>query len=785
MARVRSTSPAHCGTDLNSILAVPSGPDGRAVHESLDAWVEQLLDSQCQDDGWHMIEVGQVAGDEQDAEARLTLANGCFGVRAAADVPMSSSHPAMFVAGLFAERDTEPVVPALVSVPDWLRLEAFVGDDLLTVPEADVHAYQRRLDLRHGILFGEWRQQTRAAGMVRVRSLRVSSLANRALTLHVFRLEHERSSSITLREGWPLEAAGNLALSGRNGRVWQPFGCSTALALATRAMPVPNDRQARSLVSGQRRTWSWARSPGPHTLVQQLALARGDPAVASARARRALRAVRLQGVKGAFLRHAAAWDEHWAASEVEVDGDPAAQRALRFAIYHLIGAVNPSDDRVSIGARSLTGRGYLGHVFWDTEMFLLPFYTLTWPAAARALLMYRYHTLGGARAKAARLGYRGALYAWESADSGAEATPPWAILHDGRLAAIKCGEREHHISADIAHAVWQYWHATHDVVFLLRAGAEILLETARFWASRVEREANAACHIRGVIGPDEYHDDVDDNAYTNGLARWNLQCALRAAELLESRWPGAWIQLSRRIGLDDTERADWHDVAQHLVTGFDTTTQLYEQFAGYFGLEDVDPSTYTGQGAPADVVLGEDRTRGSQVLKQADVLMLLALLPDRVDQCVQERNFRYYEPRCAQGSSLSPGVHALVAARIADLPRAQLYFEEAASIDLERTHGQTALGVHIGALGSLWQAAVLGYGGLQVGGQQLRLEPRLPPGWHRLVYRIRWRGRRLRVEVHQDIPEVSVTLERGRPLVMDIRGQRLRLTRGAETLTGD
>jgi trehalose/maltose hydrolase-like predicted phosphorylase len=206
------------------------------------------------------------------------------------------------------------------------------------------------------------------------------------------------------------------------------------------------------------------------------------------------------------------------------------QRAVRFAVYHLTSAANPEDDRVSIGARALTGDAYIGHVFWDTEIYLLPFYTAVWPEAARALLMYRFHTLPGARAKAAHFGFKGALYAWESADTGEETTPERVVGADGKLVDILTGRMEHHISADVAYAVWQYWHFTGDDDFFLRAGAEILLDTARFWASRAVTEADGKRHIRHVIGPDEYHEDVDDNAFTNVMARWNIARRLGAGE---------------------------------------------------------------------------------------------------------------------------------------------------------------------------------------------------------------------------------------------------------------
>ena len=218
---------------------------------------------------------------------------------------------------------------------------------------------------------------------------------------------------------------------------------------------------------------------------------------------------------------------------------------------------------MSIAARALTGADYHGHVFWDTEIFLLPFYTLTWPEAARALLMYRFHTLAGARAKARRMGWRGAMYAWESADTGAETCPEHAIGPDRRIVDILCGTQEQHISADVAYAVWHYWEATGDDVFLRDAGAEILLETARFWASRAQPEADGQHHIRGVIGPDEYHETIDDNAFTNVMARWNIRRGLAVAALLRQQWPERWTSLSSAIGLDDAEMQPMDQRCRH------------------------------------------------------------------------------------------------------------------------------------------------------------------------------------------------------------------------------
>ena len=313
-------------------------------------------------------------------------------------------------------------------------------------------------------------------------------------------------------------------------------------------------------------------------------------------------------------------------------GTTPSERALRFAMYHLNSAANPADEQVSIGARALTGDGYLGHVFWDTEIYVLPFYIATWPEAARALLMYRYHTLPGARAKAARMGWRGAMYAWESTDTGDETTPEQLTGPTGELIQVLCGTQEQHITADVAYAVWQYWEATGDDAFMIDAGAEILLETARFWADRASPEADGKCHIRGVIGPDEYHENIDDNAYTNVMARWNIRRGVEMAAVLRDRWPDRWGELSQQLHLDDAELQQWAAGGRFAGSrGFNPDSGLFEQFAGFFDLEEVDLLRYADRTMPLDVLLGRERTQRSQVVKQADVVALLALLPEECD----------------------------------------------------------------------------------------------------------------------------------------------------------
>ena len=362
--------------------------------------------------------------------------------------------------------------------------------------------------------------------------------------------------------------------------------------------------------------------------------------------------------------------------------------------------------------------------------------------------------------------------------TGMETTPEIVVGSDGAPVNILTGRMEHHISADVAYAVWQYWRATGDDDFFLSAGAEILLDTARFWASRAAAEEDGVRHIRHVIGPDEYHEDVDDNAFTNLMARWNITQALEAMDLLQKRWPERAAALRKKLALGDDELADWRDVIASLVTGLDRTTGLYEQFAGFHALEPIDLSAYADRTVPIDVVIGRERTQRSQTVKQADVVALIALLPEEFPGAMGETNFRHYEPRCAHGSSLSAGMHALVAARLGDAEMALRYLRETAATDLD-LDPSSAGGVRIAGLGALWQAVILGFAGLDMRSDIVGINPRLPPQWRSLSFRVCWRGRSVAIRIAGR--NVRATLLDGHPMEIRIAEATHKLT-AQETL---
>lgn len=458
---------------------------------------------------------------------------------------------------------------------------------------------------------------------------------------------------------------------------------------------------------------------------------------------------------------AARWAAFWDTADVVIDGDDDAQAALRFSILHHRMATPAHTDRLPIGARGLSCQAYQGAAFWDQEMFDLPAFLVTAPDIARNILVYRWRTLDGARRKARRLGYRGAYYAWISGDTGDELCPDFFFTDvlTGRPIRNHFNVWQMHVSPDVALTVWRYWEVTADLAFMEAHGAEIVFEVARFLHSFVKYdEVKDRYEVIRLLGPDEWHENVDNDAYTNRLVQLALAAALDTHELLASRSPDRLAELRARLGLDDGDRAAWQRVHDRLhVPSPDPETGLIEQFDGFFALEDVrpddlrrrllDPTEYWGW--PNGVAVH------TQVSKQPAVVQLFAV-DDTYPLSVQRANYDYYEPRCAHGSSLSHSVHATVAARLAGddpqyLEQAYEYFMDTATVDLASTQhasvGGTFIGgMHTAANAGAYCTAVFGFGGLRIEDGAVHVDPRLPAHWRRLTYQVVVRGQHLSVE---------------------------------------
>ncbi|MCC7076151.1 MAG: glycoside hydrolase family 65 protein [Acidimicrobiia bacterium] len=449
---------------------------------------------------------------------------------------------------------------------------------------------------------------------------------------------------------------------------------------------------------------------------------------AEAWANRVIREIAAVSSDTLALAHVSAWEARWERADIRLGSDARLQQAVRFNLYHLMACVADAGE-AAVGARGLSGPNYAGHVFWDTDIFVLPFMAATHPPAARAILEYRLRRLPAARRNAVRTGYAGARFPWESASSGEEVTPNSILDKNGREIPVVTAEYEQHITADVAWAARCYADWTGDPDFTAGALPRLLVETARFWASRAVLEEDGRRHIRHVIGPDEYHEDVDDSAFTNCMAAANLRDAAR----LES--------------VAAEERDAWLGIADGLVTGLDETSGIYEEFAGFHTLAPLVVADLLERPAAADADLGYDVVHRSQVVKQADVVMLLHLLPDLADEDRLRANLDYYEPRTSHGSSLSPAIHAGLLARIGRFDDAVRWLSTSAMLDLHDVTGTAIGGVHTATMGGVWQALVYGFAGIRVEGEGLRVDPCLPPQWTDLEVRCVFRGSRIAVRI--------------------------------------
>ena len=733
------------------------------------------------DPAWRFEVKGFDPFREREAETWLTVANGETGTRGALEEGSAISTPATFVAGVYGDAPGDPPFRQPVPAPDWTGLRLMVAGSALTLANGEILDHERVLDLRHGVVYRSWRQRLRSGRTVHVRTARFASLDDRQLmAARAEAVPEDFSGSLVWQSAIGVTHAGGPTreteleiLEDPPGMIAKTHGRNGGgHVLAVTTNPAPGSpvartpQQARDVIGGR-------LEPGDPATVDRLA------AIVSARtrvpspevARRALERARATGYDELLRRHQAAWDAAWDAADLRVDGDDADQHALRFAIYHMISTAHPGKDTVSIGARGLGGMSYFLHVFWDTEIFVLPFFIYTQPETALTMLKYRYRNLPGARQKAADMGFRGALYPWESADKGTETTPLYGYGPDGVKVPILSGLMEHHISADVAWAAWEYWKATGDDGFMASMGVEMLLETARFWVSRAARDPEGRYHVRVVVGPDEYHEGVDDNAYTNVLARWNIKRALEAFAWLEGFDSDYAKEVAKRLELSVTELFGWRKVIEGYIDGFDPETLLYEQFAGFYDMADVPTEKLRPRPMAADLLLGRDVTLVSKVVKQADVVMLCHVLADEIDEKTTRANYDYYEPITCHGSSLSPGIHAAVAARLHDVAEATTYFKMAAAIDLADNMGNAAAGLHMATMGGLWQAAVMGFCGVMRRGEALRLDPQLPEAWKRVRMPLRFRGAHLHLDVRarKDGVDVGITVEKA-PLTLQLDG---------------
>ena len=451
----------------------------------------------------------------------------------------------------------------------------------------------------------------------------------------------------------------------------------------------------------------------------------------------------------------------WTSSDIVIEDDYALQEGIRFNVYQLLQSAG-RDEYSNIAAKGLTGEGYEGHYFWDTEIYMFPFFLMTQPDLARQLLLYRYHILDDARARAREMGHsKGALFPWRTI-SGSECS-----------SFFPAGTAQYHISADIAYSYVQYVLATEDTDFLLQYGAEVLFETARLWME-IGHYYKGAFHIDEVTGPDEYTCCVNNNYYTNAMARHNLKWAAKTYDLIRRYDAAGWDALCRRLGVSEEEVQGWKDAAAAMYLPYDEELGINPQDDTFLRKKKWDFEHTPRENYPLLLHYHPLTIYRHQVCKQADTVLAHFLLEDDQDMETIRRSYDYYESITTHDSSLSTCIFSIMASRVGYADKAYRYFRETARLDLDNTHGNTKDGLHLANMGGTWMAIVYGFAGVRLKEAGLFAAPAIPSGWKRYAFRIRYRGRLIGFDI--DKKEARITLHEGEPLPIHVYGEQVKLS---------
>lgn len=704
------------------------------------------------------------------SESVFALSNGHVGWRGNLDEGEPHGLPGAYLNGVY-ERHPLPYAEAgygypesgqtMINVTDGKIIRLLVDDHPYDLRYGQLLAHERVLDFRSGVLSRTARWTSPDGRTVRITSRRLVSFTQRAVAAVVYEVEPVDGPATVAVQS---ELVANEQLPRLKGdprvaeAIESPLVAEEHFAQETRLRLVHcTDRSglrvgaaADHLVEGPESTrWTAQSEPDVSRLTVTADLTPGQPlrlvkfVAYGWSGDRSLPAIHDQvdgavaaavstGWDGLVAGQRAYLDRFWSGADVEVEGDAQIQQAVRFALFHVLQAAARGEKR-AIPAKGLTGTGYDGHSFWDTESYVLPVLTFTAPEAVASALRWRHRTLSAARERARQLGLSGAAFPWRTID-GAECSAYWPA-----------GTAAFHINADIAMAAVRYVMVSGDVEFERREGLDLLVDTARLWRSLGHHDAEGVFHIDGVTGPDEYSAIARDNLYTNVMARQNLLAAADTA----TRYPDR----AGELGVDDEEAAAWRDAATGMVMPYNETLGVHEQSAGFTHFQRWDFEATPPENYPLLLHYPYYDLYRKQVVKQADVVLAMMECPNAFTAEDKARNFAYYEALTVRDSSLSACCQAVLAAEAGHLRLAYAYLVEAALMDLEDLEHNTRDGLHIASLAGTWIALVGGFGGMRrrfgEDGEPERLEfaPRLPEALSKVAFTVLVRGRRLKVDI--------------------------------------
>ena len=712
-------------------------------------------------------------------ETLFAVANGYLGLRGNPEEGRPVHDHGTFVNGFHEQWDIVHAEEAyglaktgqtMIDVPDAKIIKLYVDDEPLYLPTAYLEQYERSLDMRRGTLTRDLVWETPSGKRVRVRSQRFVSTRHRHLA--AFRYEvtvlnadapvvissqllnrgdarapddpvrnqfdprTTRTFSHRLLESKAIrQEAARVVFGYRTANSGMTLGCGMDHVVETECV-VHRDRDVSADLG--KVIYTVEARQGVPVRIDKFAAYHTSRAVPASeladRAGRTLDRATKVGYDKLLEDQEADVSEFWHAADVVVEHAPRVQQAIRWNLFQLMQASLRAEG-TGIPAKGVTGHGYEGHYFWDVEIFVMPFLSYTAPRIAKNLLRFRHSMLNAARDRAHELGHDGALFPWRTI-TGAEAS-----------AYYQAGTAQYHLNADIMFALRQYVRVTGDESVLSEGGAEMLVETSRLWEDLGFHSDDDAFHLHSVTGPDEYTTVVNDNTFTNVMAAANLGFAVDVLRKMRGTDPSRYQVLCEDLGLAPDEIADWRAAADRMYVPHDDKRGVHPQDEHFLEREVWDFAATPSDNYPLLLHYHPLVIYRFQVIKQADVVLAMFLLGDRFSREQKRRNYRYYDPLTTSDSSLSPPVHAIVAAEIGDLDSAMGHFRLALFMDLADAAGNTDHGVHVASTGGVWMSLVNGFGGLRDYDGNISFDPALPKQWSRLAFPLTVRGQRLEVDL--------------------------------------
>ncbi len=769
-------------------------------------------------DAWRLVEKFPSANDLGLTETLFATANGYLGMRATPTEGRPAYKTGTFINGFHETWEIKHAENAfgfaktgqtIVNAPSSHIMKLYVDDEPLLVSSADLQEYERSIDFRDGILRRDLTWRTPSGKRVRVRTTRMVSLADRHLalfTLEITMLAGNApivvSSQIVNQEDFDAfsqtdhDKVGMKDPRRNQGMDHRVLNCkmhwcspkrmilgyqvaNSKMTLGVGAdhfIDTRNDFEELDDTSedlGRKIYRISAKQGEPIKITKAVAYHTADRVPVrelSDRVRRTLDRVQVDGFSALVESHKRVLEGFWERSDVSIGAETRVQQAMRWCLFQLVQA-SARADGIGIPAKGLTGDGYEGHYFWDSEVYVIPFLAYTNPVWARNALRFRYSSLEQARERARELSTCGALFPWRTIN-GEEASAYYAA-----------GTAQYHIDADIAYAVGQYWFITGDTEFMYGEGAEMLVETARMWAElgfwRVA-ESGQVFEIHGVTGPDEYTTVVNNNMYTNVMARHNLRLACRIVEVMKEEAPQAYEKLVHDVDLRDEEVAEWQACAKGMKIPFDEHLGIHPQDDVFIEKELWDIENTPKERFPLLLHYHPLVIYRFQVLKQADVVLALFLLADEFTADQKRADFEYYDPITTGDSSLSVVVQSIVAAQVGHQDMAYQYFHSGLYVDLGDLHNNTCDGVHIASAGGVWHSVIHGFAGMSQNEEILEFDPRLPRQWTHIDFRVRSGQTCLRIHLTKN--ELQFCIEEGPAISVRVRGKEYSVTEDAPTV---